>query len=216
MVKPIIGAKEIWARTIPQNVSFKSRANALTSKKLLRTRQQKETAEPTWATSDGYACRTSCSTGRSSGFADDGFVRFVSGLPLLVIGKAAIEVIFIFLASVTRPTARAYTKAINGTSLKRIGQTIHYLSGQLRCIQLLHESAITSMLNPEFILSTVPQHRKARRKRRHVLSYGIIDTLSRRMPCRQHAYNATQRLSWLPESSMGKLPQSSPKKPSSS
>jgi hypothetical protein len=116
------------------------------------------------------------------------------GLPLLVIGKAAIEVIIIVLASMTRPTSRAYAKAMNGTSHKHIRRTIHYLSGKLRCIQLLHESAITSILNSEFIQSTVPQHRNARRKRMPALSYRYHRYLpqSRRTPCRQHAHNATR------------------------
>jgi hypothetical protein len=93
------------------------------------------------------------------------------GLPILVISNAAVEALIIVLDSLTRPTSRVSTKTLNGSNLKRIRQFCHYLSGQLRYVQLLHEAATTSILNSNFIQSTVPQHRKARRKRRHVGSY---------------------------------------------
>jgi hypothetical protein len=86
-------------------------------------------------------------------------------------GSLTISALIIFLDSVTRPTSRASTKTLKGTNLKRIGQFCHYLSGHLSYIQLLHDAATTSILNSNLIQSTVPQHRKARRKRRHVGSY---------------------------------------------
>jgi hypothetical protein len=93
------------------------------------------------------------------------------GLPILVISNAAVEALIIVLDSLTRPTSRASATTLKGTNLKRIGQFCHYLSGHLRYIQLLHKAATTSILNSNFIQSTVPQHHKARRKRRHVGSY---------------------------------------------
>jgi hypothetical protein len=96
------------------------------------------------------------------------------GLPILVISNAAVEALIIVLDSLTRPTSRASTKTLSGTNLKRIGQFCRYLSGHLRYIQLLHEAATTSILDSNSMQSTVPQHRKARRKRRHVGSYRYL------------------------------------------
>jgi hypothetical protein len=100
------------------------------------------------------------------------------GLPLVVIGQAVTETVLMILASGTGPRSRAFTKALGGSSHNLLGHIFNYLAVQLQSVKLQLEAASTSITQSTLISSNLPQHRKARRKRRNAVSYRYLKFLS--------------------------------------